>query len=123
MNRAKWQLLALFLTGCEGPHALVYNMTTYPIEVTYSDANIRDWTVELDPGYSARVFGARSPDLVNLVVREGTGATRIYTEKDLAGMRRRWSKELWAYFPDGLHFIRRAPVAAAANGVTRQSCK
>ena len=114
--------LVWLLTSCESVHPLVYNMSPCLIEVTYSAANIRDQTVDVPPGGEVGSTGIAAPDLENLVVVDGAGVRHAYSSETLASLRPLGSTvDLWAYFPDGLRFLKEEPptgpsVKAADHG-------
>jgi hypothetical protein len=104
-------LLSLaLLSGCEGPHALITNMTQAPIKVTYSIANIHDNAVTLEPRKSAGSFGARPGKATRIVVVQSDGLTREYSRDALSALRPRLRhNDCFGYFEDGLRSLDSCP--------------
>jgi hypothetical protein len=98
------------LIGCEGPHALITNMTQSPIKVTYSVDAIRENTVTLDPGKSAGYTGIGGVRADEVVVVQIDGVTRTYSGDTLERLRPhfRWG-DCFGYFQDGLRSLEQCP--------------
>src|SRR5215475_5473342 len=102
----------VLLCGCEGPHALITNMTGAPIKVTYSIANIHDNVVTLDPGKSAGSFGSGFGKATRIEVVQSDGRTHEYSGDALSALRPRLSlNDCFGYFDDGLRSLDKCPNA------------
>jgi hypothetical protein len=98
------------LSGCEGPHALITNMTQAPIKVTYSIANIHDNVVTLGPGKSAGSFGLGPGKATRIVVVQSDGLTREYSGDALSTLRPRLRhNDCFGYFDNGLRSLDSCP--------------
>ena|SRR5579871_3562173 len=98
------------LCACEGPHALVTNMTQVPIKVTYSIANIHDNIVTLGPGKSAGSFGIGPGKASSIVIVQADGLTHKYSAEALAILRPRLRRnDCFGYFDDGLRSLDSCP--------------
>lgn len=99
-------ILLLLLAGCEGPRQLIFNMTEYPIKITYSLEMFQNWPVCLMPGGSAGVIGPPfGYEIKDLTVSDSAGQTHVYSTIDLAALRGSNSSDMWAYYPNGLRFV------------------
>jgi hypothetical protein len=123
MRRSAAILLGFALAGCEGPHDLIYNMTACPIVVAYSAANIRNNTVTLPPGGAAGGTGVVAPNLDEVTIVDGSGARHEYSANALSGLRASGSAGgRWAYFPDGLRFLKGGSAPMPSEKTPGHSC-
>ncbi len=110
VKRALGLLLCCLLVGCETVHDNIFNMTSCPIRVTYSVANIHENTVNLAPGKSAGGFGSGFARVDSLTIAARDGVAHSYGRVDLAGLRPRFAiEDRFGWFKDGLHYLREKP--------------
>jgi hypothetical protein len=112
------------LSGCEGPHYLVYNMTECPITVVYSVANIHNQAVTLPPGEAAGGFGMGNPELQNLeVIDRNKNSDNKYSTEVLAALRDgSWHIDQWGYFDDGLRLLSSKPDQSEVQRLVSKGC-
>jgi hypothetical protein len=100
-------MLLFLLNACDGAHNLVYNMTSSPIDVTFSAAAIKHSTITVQPGTALQVFGGPlSPKVTELIVIDASGAKHDYSSF-LTKLRPTDSLgDHWAYSSAGLYFLK-----------------
>ena len=98
---------ALALVACDKLHRSIYNLTSCPVEVTYSTGEVKHYTVTLQPGESAGSFGGLAARVDEISVKDGTGEVHSYSSEQLARLRPSMAAEdRWIYAPSGLEFSR-----------------
>lgn len=102
-------LLLVLLAGCHQLQPFIYNMTPYPIDITFSTKG-RDFTTTacLPPGLEFITYGVAVPKLTSLIITDNTGKVYAYSTADLAALRPPHSSDMWAFYPSGLRYIPKA---------------
>jgi hypothetical protein len=114
----KWLslLLCALVAGCENVHHSIVNMTSCPIMVTYSEANIRNNTVILQPGEAAGGFGGMFGRLSSLQIRTPGGSEYSFDREDLERVRPPHTLEdRFGWFGNRLDYLKRMPKTASGE--------
>ena len=97
---------ALGLVACDNLHRSIYNLTSCPVEVTYSTGAVKHYTVTLQPGEAAGSFGGFTARVDEISVKDSSGEVHSYSSEQLARLRPSIAEDRWVYTPTGLEFSR-----------------
>ena len=116
-------MLAGILSGCDTVHAFVYNMTECPIRMKVSLGTYESDEFVIAPGDHYYVFGGLHSRYEQLSIRDEAGNGHYYAPSDLVALRPpdAWD-DRWAYYPNGLRFLKADLDKADIANVMAMTC-